>query len=46
MDDFNKLTHQEKSIGDLLAMPESTPAFDFDFEEFRSVLPPREVNLD
>jgi prevent-host-death family protein len=46
MDDFNKLTHQEKSIGDLLAMPEGTPAFDFDFEELRSISPPRDVNLD
>jgi prevent-host-death family protein len=46
MEDYNKITHQEKSIVDLLAMPEGTPAFDFDFEELRSISPPREVNLD
>ena len=46
MDDFNKLTHQEKSIGDLLAMPEGTPAFDADFEFPRLEFRPRTVDLD
>jgi len=44
-EDFDKITHQEKSIVELLAMPEGTPAFDFDFEELRSISP-REVDFD
>jgi prevent-host-death family protein len=45
VEDFNKFSHQEKSIVELLAMPEGTPAFDFDFEELRSISP-REVDFD
>jgi prevent-host-death family protein len=44
-DDFDRITHQEKSIVELLRMPEGTPAFDFDFEELRSISP-REVDFD
>lgn len=44
-EDFDKITHQEKSIVELLRMPEGTPAFDFDFEELRSISP-REVDFD
>jgi PHD/YefM family antitoxin component YafN of YafNO toxin-antitoxin module len=46
IEDYNKITHQEKNIIELLAMPEGTPAFDFDFEELRSISAPREVNFD
>ena len=37
---------QEKSILDLLAMPEGTPAFDFDFEFPRLEFHPRPVDFD
>jgi prevent-host-death family protein len=46
VEDFNKFTHQEKTIVELLTMPDGTPEFDFDFEEQRSISQPREVNLD
>jgi hypothetical protein len=46
VEDFNKFTHQEKTIVELLTMPDGTPEFDFDFEELRSISHPREVNLD
>jgi hypothetical protein len=44
--EYQKLTRKQESIVELLTMPEGTPEFDFDFEEFRSVSHPREVNLD
>jgi prevent-host-death family protein len=44
-DDFDRITHQEKSIAELLRMPDDTPRFDFDFEELRSISP-REVDFD
>ena len=46
IDEYNKITHQEKSIVELLRMPEGTPAFDYDFEELRSISPPRDLDLD
>ncbi len=45
-EDFDKITHQEKSIVDLLRMPEGTPAFDFDFEFPRLEFRPRPVDFD
>lgn len=36
---------KEKNLVELLRMPEGTPAFDFDFEELRSISP-REVDFD
>ena len=44
--EYQKLTRKQESIVELLTMPDGTPEFDFDFEEFRSVSHPREVNLD
>ena len=35
-----------KSIVELLAMPEGTPEFDFEFESYRPVLAPREIDFD
>lgn len=46
IEDYQKITHQEKNIFELLAMPEGTAAFDFDFEELRSVSIAREVDFD
>jgi prevent-host-death family protein len=43
-DEYQKMTHQEKSIVDLLAMPEDTPEFDFDPPRMGDIA--REVNLD
>jgi len=37
---------KEKSIVELLRMPEDTPAFDFDFEFPRLEFRPRPVDLD
>jgi prevent-host-death family protein len=37
---------KEKSIVELLAMPEGTPKFDYDFESYRPILLPREIDLD
>jgi prevent-host-death family protein len=46
IEEYKKITHQEKNIVELLAMPEGTPDFDFDFEEFRTVSEPREIDLE
>jgi prevent-host-death family protein len=44
--DYNKAVRQEKTILDLLAMPEGTPAFDDDFEFPRLQFAPRPVDFD
>jgi prevent-host-death family protein len=46
IEEYSKITHQEKSIVDLLAMPEGTPAFDVDFEFPRLEFQPRPVDFD
>ena len=45
VEEYYKLAAKEKDIVELLRMPEGTPAFDFDFEELRSISP-REVDFD
>jgi prevent-host-death family protein len=44
IEDYNRITHQEKSIVELLAMPEGAPVFDFDFP--RLEFKPRPVEFD
>jgi prevent-host-death family protein len=46
IDDYNKSVPPEKSILDLLPMPEGTPAFDDDFEFPRLEFRPRPVDFD
>jgi prevent-host-death family protein len=46
IDEYNKLSGSDRTISDMLSMPKETPAFDFDFEELRSITPPREFDLE
>jgi prevent-host-death family protein len=45
IDDYNRIASKGKNIVELLRMPEGTPEFDFDFEEFRPISPLREIDL-
>jgi prevent-host-death family protein len=46
IDDYNRIASKGKNMVELLRMPEGTPAFDFDFEEFRPVSLSREIDLE
>jgi len=44
VEDYNKIAGQEKSIVELLAMPEGTPVFDYEFP--RMDFQPRPVDFE